>query len=117
VAFFFASAVLCATLAAPSQSLASLSGCSQGTAMKMTDCEHPSYVCGFDPSSTILSQGALGSARFNDSLKNSLGVAIGEACFDSSAYSGHFVGNEYTNASSAGPQKISIHLYNSVLTL
>jgi hypothetical protein len=116
--FSFISAGLCATLAAPGQSLASVSGCSQDAIpTEMTDCEHPRYLCGFDPSSTLLSQSALSSARSNDSLKNSFGVAIGAACFDSSAYSGPFVGNEHRTARSVGRQKISIHLYNSVLTL
>ena len=118
LAFFFASAVLCATLAAPGQSLASVTGCSQDNrAMEMTGCEHPSYLCGFDGSSHLFSEGALSSARSSDSLKNTLGIAVGELCFDSSAYGGPFVGNEPTNASSVGPQKIPLHLYNSVLTL
>ncbi|MEX0806904.1 MAG: hypothetical protein WD688_26815 [Candidatus Binatia bacterium] len=115
---FFALGVLCVTLAFPGQSLASVTGCSQDNrAMQMTDCEHPSYLCGFDRSSHLLSQGALSSTRSSDSLKSSLGVAVGEACFDSSAYAGAFVGNEHTNAFPAGPQKVSIHLYNSVLNL
>jgi hypothetical protein len=115
---FFAVGVLCATLAAPGQSLASVTGCSQDNrAMEMTDCDHPSYLCGFDQSSHHLSQGALSSARSSDSLKSPLGVAVGEVCFNSSAYSGPFVRNEHTSAFPAGPHKVSIHLYNSVLTL
>lgn len=115
---FFAFALICASLAVPRQSLASVTGCSQDNrAMEMTDCEHPSYLCGFDPSSTLLSQGAISSTRSNDSLRNLLGLAVGEVCFDSAAYGGSFVGNEHTRAFPVGPHKVSIHLYNSVFTL
>jgi hypothetical protein len=114
----FALAVLCATLAAPGQSLASVNGCSQDNrAMEMSDCEHPSYLCGFDPSSRLISEGAFSSTRSNDSLKNPLGLAVGDACFDSSAYGGPFVRNEHTSAFPVTPHKVSIHLYNSVFTL
>lgn len=114
----FASAVLCAALAAPGHSLASVSGCSQDNgAMEMTDCEHPTYLCNFNRSSNLLSQGTPGSSHSNDSVKNALGAAIGESCFDVSAYDGPFVGYEHTHAFAIGPHKVSIHLYNSVLTL
>ena len=118
LALLFAVGVLCASLAAPGQSLASVNGCSQeNRAMEMSDCEHPSYLCGFDQSSHHLSQGTLSSARSSDSLKSPLDVAVGEACFNSSVYTGPFVGNEHTSAFLVGPHKVSIHLYNSVLTL
>lgn len=115
---FFAAGVLCASLAAPGQSLASVTGCSQtDLPMKMADCEHPGYLCGFDSSSRLLSQGALSSTPANDSLKNTLGLTVGETCFDSAAYGGPLVGNEHTSAFPAGPRKVPIHLYNSVLTI
>ena len=118
VAFFFASAVLCATLAAPGQSLASISGCSQDNhAVEIAGCEHPRYLCSFNRSSHLLSEGSFTWVRSNDSVKNILGVAVGESSFDSSAYGGHLVWNEHTSAFPIGPQKVSIHLYNSVLTL
>ncbi len=114
---FFASAVLCATLAAPGQSLASVAGCSQDQpTMAMTGCEHPSYLCDFNRSSHFLSQG-VSSTPSNDSLKNTLGLTVGETCFDSSAYGGPLVGNEHTSAFPAGLHKVPIHLYNSVLTI
>jgi hypothetical protein len=115
---FFASAVLCATLAAPGQSFASITSCSQDNhAMEIAGCEHPSYLCSFNRSSHLLSEGSFTWVRSNDSVKNILGVAVGESSFDSSAYGGHLVWNEHTSAFSIGPQKVSIHLYNSVLTL
>jgi hypothetical protein len=114
---FFVSAVLCATLAAPGQSFASVAGCSQGNpTMAMTGCEHPSYFCDFNRSSHFLSQG-VSSTPANDSLKNTLRLTVGETCFDSSAYGGPLVGNEHTSAFPAGLHKVPIHLYNSVLTL
>jgi hypothetical protein len=85
--------------------------------MEMSDCEHPSYLCGFDPSSRLISEGAFSSTRSNDSLKTPLGMVVGEARFDSSAYGGPFVGHEHRNASPVAPHKVSIHLYNSVLNL
>jgi hypothetical protein len=115
---FFASAVLCATLAAPGQSLASVTDCSQDNpVMELTGCEHPSYLCDFNRSSHLLSQGALSSTYSNDSVKNTLGMAVGEACFDSSAYGGPCAGNAHTSGFPVGRHKVSIHLYNSVLNL
>jgi hypothetical protein len=118
VAFLFVSAVLCATLAAPGQSFAAINGCSQDNhAMEMAGCEHPSYLCSFNRSSHLLSEGSLTWACSNESLKNILGVAVGEPFFDYSAYGGVLAWNGHTNAFSIRSQKVSIHLYNSVLTL
>jgi hypothetical protein len=118
VAFFFVSAVLCATLAAPGQSFASVSGCSQDNhAMEMAGCEHPSYLCSFSRSSHFVCERSQSWARSNDSLKNTLGAAVGEAVLDYSAYGGVLACHQHTNAPPIGPHKVSIHLYNSVLTL
>jgi hypothetical protein len=114
---FFALGVLCSTLAAPSLSLASVAGCSQGSGpMKMTECEHPSYLCGFD-SSNLLSQGAVSSARPNDLPKNALALTVGEAFIDSSNEGALLIGKECGNALPIGPHKVSIRLFNSVLNL
>jgi hypothetical protein len=113
----FALGVLCSTLAAPGLSLASVTGCSQGSGpMKMTGCEHPSYLCGFD-SSNLLSQGAVSSARPNDLPKNTLALAVGEAFIDSSNEGALLIGKDYENALPVGPHKVSIRLFNSVLNL
>ena len=118
VAFFFVSAVLCATLAAPDESFASITGCSQHNhAMEMAGCEHPNYLCSFSRSSHFISERSQSWPRANDSLKNTLGVAVGEAPVDYSAYGGVLACNEHANALPIGPHKVSIHLYNSVLTL
>lgn len=111
---FFALGVLCSTLAAPSLSLASASECSHGSApMKMTGCEHPSYLCGFDPSN-LLSQGAVSSARPNDLPKNALALAVGEAFIDASKERAPLIGKD---SFPVEPQKVSIRLSNSVLNL
>jgi hypothetical protein len=113
----FALGVLCFSLAAPSLSLASVSECSHGSApMKMTGCEHPSYLCGFD-SSNLLSQGAVSSARPNDLHKNALALAVGEAFIDSSNEGALLIGKECENALPVGSHKVSIRLFNSVLNL
>ena len=85
--------------------------------MEMAGCEHPSYLCRFNRSSHLLSEGSLTWARSNDTVKNTLGVAVGEPCFDYSAYGGVLACNEHTNAFPTGLHKVPIHLYNSVLTI
>ena len=118
LALLFAFGVLCSTLAAPGESLASASGCSQKSgAMEMVDCEYPGYFCGFDGSSNILSQGAVSSARFNDSLKNVLNVAVGEASLNASQVGVSSAGKEYPDAFPTGSPKVSIRLFNSILNL
>jgi hypothetical protein len=118
VSVFFVSAVLCATLAAPGQSFASVNGCSQDhPTMEMAGCEHPSYVCSFSRSSHFVSERSQSWPRSDDSLKNTLGVVFGEPVLNYSAYGGVSACNEHTNALASGRRKVSIHLYNSVFTL
>jgi hypothetical protein len=113
----FAFAILCSTFAAPGQALAAVSGCSQTAgAMEMAGCEHPSYLCGLDSSANFLSQGAL-SPTPNDSLKNALGMALGEVSIASSNGAIPLGWRELTNALPAGSHKVSIRLFNSVLNL
>ena len=113
---FFALGVLCSTLAAPGQSVASVTGCSQSSGvMEMTGCKHPSYLCGFDPSSNLLSQGALSSARPNDLLKNTLSLVVGEVPLAVSNDGALSTGN--VNPSVITPHKVSIRLFNSILNL
>ena len=115
---FFSLGVLCATLAAPGQSLASVTGCSQSNrAMEMTECEHPSYLCGFDASSDLFSQGALSSARPNELSKDGLAFAVGEASIDPSATGPFLAGKDCENGFPVKPHKVSIRLFNSTLNL
>ena len=114
---FFASGIWCASLAAPSLSIASLTDCSQaGGPMEMAGCDHP-YLCGFESSSNPLIRGAFSSTRYNDLSKNAHDVSIGEVSFDASQeaaliwkYSPHIFLVH-------GPGKVSIRLFNSILNL
>lgn len=115
---FFALGVLCATLVAPGQSLASVTGCSQnGNAMEMTGCEHPSYLCGLDASSNLIAHGAFSSVRPDDSLKHFLGVAVGDAIIASSNSGASLIAGECNSAFHPGAHKVSIRLFNSTLNL
>jgi hypothetical protein len=118
LAAFFAFGILCSTFTAPGQALASVSGCSQTPgAMAMAGCEHPSYVCGFDSASNLLSHGALSSGRSNDSLKNALSLALGAPSIDVSIDLVPLGAREWKNVSLAEPGKVSLRLFNSVLNL
>ena len=116
LAFFFGLAILCASLAAPGQTGASVSDCSQTTsAMAMAGCELPSYLCG--SASNLFSPGALSSARSNDSLTNALGLALGATSIDVSSGLAPPGAREWKNVFPAESGKVSIHLFNSILNL
>lgn len=118
LAAFFAFGLLCSTFAAPGQALASASGCSQTPGpMAMAGCDYPSYLCGFDPSSNFLSEGALSSARSNNLLKNALSLAVGEASIDASNAGALLLEQQCENAFPHRPHKVSVRLFNSVLNL
>jgi hypothetical protein len=117
-AAFFAFGILCATLGAPGQALASVSGCSQMPGgMAMVGCEHPSYLCGFDPAINVLSYGAVRSAGSNDSFKDAPGLTIGAPSIDVPGDLAPPTAREWKNVSLAEPGKVSIRLFNSVLNL
>jgi hypothetical protein len=118
IVLFFTAAVLCSSMAAPGEALASISGCSHsGGAMEMMPCEHPSYLCGFDSMSNLVSRGAFGSARSSDSFKKLLSVAVGEASVDASSIRVPAIGSDCTNAFPTGSPKVSIRLLNSILNV
>jgi hypothetical protein len=115
---FFALGVLCSTVAAPGQALASISGCSQNSrSMEMTGCEHPHYLCGFDPARNLFFSGALSSARLSDSLKNVLDLALDAPSIDVSSNLAPPAARQWKKVSLAEPGKVSIHLFNSTLNL
>jgi hypothetical protein len=115
---FFASAIWCATLAAPGQALASISGCSQmADGMTMAGCERPSYLCGFDSANNLLSRDAIGSSRANDSLKDALGLACGAASIHFCNELAPAGARQWKNVSVAGSGQVSVRLFNSVLNL
>ena len=115
---FFASGVWCASLAAPSLSLASVTGCSQSSrAMEMAGCDHPSYLCGFDFSFNLLFQGASSSDHYKDLSKSAHDLSIGEVPFDVSKEANLSGENSADIFLLYGPRKISTRLFNSVLNL
>lgn len=107
----FATAMWCASLAAPGQSLATVTGCSQNNgAMEMTGCDQ--FLCGFDSSSKFLSRDARGSS---DSVKSGLTVIA-----TSMPLSGNGIASgrrEFTKALPFRSDKVSIRLFNSILNL
>ncbi len=118
LAVFFALGILCSTLAAPGRVLASVSPCSQTLGeMAMKGCEHPDYLWGFDPTSSLLSYGALSSARSSDSTKDILRLSLPAFALDV------FMGlappgmRQRNNGPLAKAYKISIRLFNSRLNL
>lgn len=118
LAAFFAFGIVCATMAAPGQALASASGCSQAARpMVMVGCENPNYLCGFDPASDLLSHGALTSARSNDTVKNMLGLAVGAPAIDVPHDLTPRRAIELRNVPFPQPGKVPLYLFNSILTL
>jgi len=112
---FFTSGIWCASLTAPSLSIASVTDCSQrGGPMEMGGCDHP-YLCGFDSSS--ISRAILTTARPNNLSKNAHDLSIGE-CPINAIKEGAPIGN-YTEDSVLihGPGKVSIRLFNSIFNL
>ena len=115
---FFALGVLCSTMAAPSQSLASVTDCSRsGGAMAMAGRESPSYLCGFGSSAHLLSQGALGSSRSDDLLKNAFSLIVGEAPSAAPNDGAVLLRQQRAIPFVIGPRKVSIRLFNSILNL
>jgi hypothetical protein len=115
---FFASAIWCATVAAPGHALASVSGCSQTPgAMAMADCQRPIYLCGFDSANNLLSHSAFSSARSNDSLKHALSSPPGDSSMDVSIVPIPLGARKWRNVPLAEPGKVSLRLFNSVLNL
>jgi hypothetical protein len=105
-------------MAAPGQSIASVTGCIQTDgAMAMAGCKNPGYLCGFGSSSNLLSQGALSSARSHDLLKAALSLVVGEVPLPSPDHWAILVDKGRLNPSVIGPHKVSIGLSNSVLNL
>jgi hypothetical protein len=118
VAAFFTFCVLCATLGAPGQALASMSGCSQtADAMVMADCEQPAYFCGLDFATRALSRATLSSAQSNDCFKNALGLAFDVPSVYAVIGLAPPGARQWKNVSLAQSGKVSIRLFISILNL
>jgi hypothetical protein len=114
----FAFGILCATLEAPGQALASVSDCSQMPGgMAMAGCDHPNYLCRFNSSSSLLSQGGLSSARYNDLSKSVHDLSIGEVPADASKEAALIGKNSEDAFLVHGLHKVSTRLLHSILNL
>ena len=111
----FASALSCASLAAPGHSFSSVAGCPRDGGMQMTECQQ--FLCGFGSSTNLLSRGALSSARYNDLTKSAHDLSIGEVPADASKEADLIGKNSDDAFLVQGFHKVSTRLLNSVLNL
>jgi len=116
--FFFAFGVCGASMAAPGLSIASpMPGCSQDSSALGKACEHPSFLCGFGSSFHLLSGGVLASSRTHDFSKVTH-FPTKELVFIGSSDEIPLAASRLGSASaSSAAQKVSVHLFNSILTL
>ena len=112
---FFAFGVLCASMAAPGQSLAAVTGCSENSGgMAMNGCEYPIF-CGSSSSSDL--RIALTPPRPDNLSKYVLSVVLAEVSTGASSNDPLMLANGRAGGSPPTPRKVSIHLFNSVLNL
>ena len=112
---FFAFGVLCASMVAPGQSLASVTGCSQNSGgMAMNGCEYPIF-CGSSSSSNL--RIALTPPRPDNLSKYVLSVVLAEVSTDASGNDPLMLANGRAGGSPLTRLKVSIRLFNSVLNL
>ena len=111
----FAAGLLCSTLAAPGQSLAAVTGCSQNSGgMAMNGCEYPIF-CGSSSSSNL--RLALRPARPDNLSNYVLSVVVAEVSTDASSNDPLMQANGRADGSPLTRLKVSLHLFNSVLNL
>jgi len=112
---FFAFGVLCASMVAPGQSLASVTGCSQNSGgMAMNGCEYPIF-CGSSSSSNL--RIALTPPRPDNLSKYVLSVVLAEVSTDASSNAPLMLANGRADGSPLTWLKVSLRLFNSVLNL
>lgn len=106
-------------MVAPALSIASpMPGCSQNSsALGKTGCEQPSFLCGFGSSFHLLSGGVLASVRNHDFSKGAQYPILGVAPLGSSGETSLAANHVGVAFRTLPAQKVSIHLFNSVLNL
>jgi len=117
--FLFASGAWCSSMADPGLPVATaMPCCSQGSsALEKAGCDHPSFFCAFRSVSNLPSQGGFASIRTHGFSKNAHPPVIGMVPTGSSDEIG-LAANGIRNAALIyASKKVSIHLFNSVLTL
>lgn len=116
--FFFALGVWCAILAAPDLSVAwGQPSCSSNTSsLEQAECEYPSFICASGSLFSLVSNSALASIRTDGFFKDAQFTTINAAPAGSSNEVS-LPGGGLRAASVFNPApKVSVHLFNSVLT-
>ena len=119
LAFLFIFGVCGISMAAPALSIvAPMPGCPQNSsALEKAACEYPSFLCGFSSSFDLLSRGVLVSSRTHDFSKVTH-FPTKELVFIGSSDEIPLAASRLGSASaSSAAQKVSIHLFNSILTI
>src|SRR5215470_15890088 len=113
---FFASGILCASMAAPRLAIASIVGCSEAEhGTEMAGCDHSTYLCEV-ASSNFLLRGAFVAAHSADFSKGADHFSTGEV--PSNAAKEALIGENSDDIFLVhGLQKVSTHLFNSILNL
>ena len=116
VAVVFVAAVWCASLAAPGQALASVTGCSPSDIpMKVIGCEQ--VLCGHESSATLFFEGGISSPHYIDVAQSARDLSVGDVPFDAGARAALIGKNFEDMALIHAVQKLSTGLRNSVLNL
>lgn len=116
--FLFASGAWCGGMADPGLPVATaMPCCSQGSSAEKAGCAHPSFFCAFRSVANLPSQGAFASIRTHGFSKNTHPPVIGMAPTGSSDEIGLAANGISPAALVYASKKVSIHLFNSVLTL
>ena len=112
---FFAFGVLCASMAAPGQSLAAATGCSQiSVGMAMNGCGYPNFCESISPSNLHI---ALRSSCPDDLSKYVFSFVLAEVSTDASSNDLLMLANGRARGSPHTSLKVSVRLFNSVLNL
>ena len=116
--FFFTFGVWCAILGAPDLSVAwGQSGCSgNSSSLGQAECEYPGFICASGSLFSLAANSALASIRTDGFSRETYSTTI--SVFDTWPYSDFSSpGARLRHATLFNPApKISLHLFNSVLT-
>ncbi len=116
--FFFTLGVVCASLAAPDQSVASATQrCPQNSlALGKMDCDQPNFMCSFGLDPRSFSSVAIISPRTHE-LPKAVPLPIGGAVITGLSLEISLAAIGAIVVNLRFPEKVPIHLFNSVLNL
>lgn len=117
--FLFAFGAWCGSMADSGMPVGTAVPCclQGGSLLEKAGCDHPSFFCAFRSVSNLLSQGAFASIRSHDFSKNAHPSIIGVVPTGSSDEIALAANGISTATLVRASTKVSIHLFNSVLTL